>query len=681
MLYQKDEIAKFLMDRRPSLINRTYEGYNYFGESPCHIAVCITNGMLRRLIAKGADVHNPRATGKFFKPSGTLYFGETVLAFAACMGHVDIVHYLIEKVGVDPNQIDHQGNNVLHVLAFWGYFNDTRGRSPSREEYRTYHKHSELGGIYLYLAEAGADDTLANLSGMTPLQVAVWRGHVEMVNAMLNKKRQCMWTFGKASSWMYDLSEIDTFVDPVMMNHTNGAMEIAIQQKNRDVLNLPLFQRLLEAKWISYGRRMFYFNFIRSFIYYLLLTACIYFVPNGYDYYSSLIPDRSRIDYFNTGAIGIVRLVIEIALVASNVYTAADELESMRKLKMDYFTGPGARENMSQWLNLGFMGVAIAARIARNSDVENIFLGFHAMLGWISMMNYSVGFQQLGTLWLIFIKIVTGDLVRFIVLLSVFIIGFGEALWLQMGPYASYYYHMNRGDGSTTPTTTAMITPSPTSGFSNASDDTVATTVGAVATATAAVVGRCLRKLLIQPNPLNPHGQVMITIVGLTTGGICTLRSCGHFRILMQQGDYDDYRNPRNSWFSMILFMVLFFTLMILLLNVFLALLNQTFSKIMEDTEKQWRMIKAQLILSLDEAMLGEYYDDLRNGKDEPSPVCRIGFPRPQQNFMSDGDYERTHEKAANIQTTMVQTDVYAKVHGNHQERVFQILYHFRGEG
>ncbi|KAI8846982.1 hypothetical protein BC829DRAFT_418811 [Chytridium lagenaria] len=124
--------------------------------------------------------------------------------------------------------------------------------------------HSTLGGIYLYLRDAGADDTLANGVGMTPLQVAVARGHTEMVNAMMNTRRETLWVYGKASAFLYDLSEVDTFVDPVTMGHAKGALEIAIKQKNRDVLNLPLFQRILEAKWISYGRAMFTFNVFRS---------------------------------------------------------------------------------------------------------------------------------------------------------------------------------------------------------------------------------------------------------------------------------------------------------------------------------------------------------------------------------------------------------------------------------
>ncbi|KAJ3207236.1 hypothetical protein HDU67_007590 [Dinochytrium kinnereticum] len=576
-----DEIAEYLVHKRPHLINEVYEGANFTGEHCCHLlSVHNKLHLLKKFIRLGADVHNARATGKFFKPSGTLYFGETVLAFAACMGHFEIVRYLIEVVQVDPNIIDHQGNNVLHVLAFWGYYNDTRARHPDRDEYKIYKPHSNIGGIYLYLIEKGADESLANNIGMTPLQVAVARGHTEMVHALLNHKRETLWIFGKASSYLYDLSEVDTFVDPITMNHTKGALEIAITQKNRDVLNLPLFQRLLEAKWISYGRGMFYFTVLRNISYYCLFTAVIYLIPNGADYYQSEVADASRIEYFST-KIGILRLGLEGALLLCNAVTLVEEFSQMKQLKWDYFFGASAMESRFQWVNMVLIACVVISRVAVRSDFENVFLGLHAVVGWISLLNLTVGFRHMGTLWLIFMKVVTGDLFRFIILLVVFLLGFGEALWLQMAPYANHHIEQNTN-------------------------------------ATTGEVSEDLNR-------------------GVADWKSLPLAFLWSFRILMQQGVYDDYRQPRNNWLAILLFMTLFFILLVLLLNVFLAMLNQTFSKIMEDTEKQWRVIWAQLILSYDEALLSSYYNNLRTAKNAPPiPVSRIGFPKEIENFLNN---------------------------------------------
>jgi ankyrin repeat protein len=66
-----------LIDRslsRSFLVNDIFEGFNYYGESCAHIlAVQGRVSMLKKFVEHGADVHVPRATGRFFKQSGTLY--------------------------------------------------------------------------------------------------------------------------------------------------------------------------------------------------------------------------------------------------------------------------------------------------------------------------------------------------------------------------------------------------------------------------------------------------------------------------------------------------------------------------------------------------------------------------------------------------------------------------------
>ncbi|KAJ3108039.1 hypothetical protein HDU96_007704 [Phlyctochytrium bullatum] len=635
-----DEIATYLLEKRPNLVNMVYEGGNYYGESCCHIlAVHGKLGMLRKFVDAGADVHNPRASGRFFKPSGTLYMGETVLGFAAFMGHADVVRYLVESVGVDPNAIDSQGNNVLHMLAFWGLYNDTRARHPHREEYKSYSRHGELGGLYVYLQEAGADDSLVNASGMTPLQVAVARGHAEMVHAVLNHKREMLWVFGKASSYMYDLTEVDTFVNPISMNHAVGALQIAIQQK-----------RLLEAKWESYGRRMFYYKMFLSVLYYIVFTTIIYFLPNGYEYYSYRVPDVSRLNYFNAGAVGYIRLIMEVMIIFANLFTFFDEIASLRKLGIDYFRGPSAQENIVQWTNMGFILGAALCRFAKASDPENIFLGFHALFG-----------------------IVSGDLVRFTILTSVFILGFGEALWLQMYPYASYQkWYLSRQNSSVTASaSTVTFAPSTTvtEAAVTATDNALETfsstaTAGIITAVTTGVASLVIDSLTFDASSVaatrtmssqsmqatddpenvdeSEFGQVEDN-AGIADWNFLLLSFVWAFRTLLQQGVYDDYRKPRNSWFPIFLFIVMVFTLMILLLNVFLAMLNQTFSKIIEDTEKQWRMIWAQLLLQFDEQILAEYSEDYRSALASPfedlslpaSPICRIGFPKKMETSLS----------------------------------------------
>ncbi|KAJ3411613.1 hypothetical protein HDV05_001982 [Chytridiales sp. JEL 0842] len=588
VLHGHEHIIDYLIHRRPNLVNDVYEGFNYFGESCLHIlAVQGKIDMMKKFMAHGGDVHCPRATGRFFKQSGTLYYGETVLSFAACSGQLHVVKYLIEQAGFDPDATDHYGNTVLHVLAYWGYYNDTLARDPNNPAYQSDPKHQEAGGIFLYLLSV-CDGTIANRSGMTPLQVAVWRGKVDMVTALLNYQRTTLWVFGKTSAHLYDLTELDTYVDLYTMNHSKGALDIAVRGKNIAIVSMPIFQRLLEAKWVAYAKNMFYFKLFGSLMYMFLFTAAIILMPNGREFYTveddTEVPWRSS--YLREGARGYARIVIDAILCMSNAYALSEEFEEIVDLGWGYFTGYGAGENIIQWINIiGFFFVVVF-RAALLVELENAALGIHALSGWIYVMYYSKGFKELGTLYLIFVRIIFGDLLRFLLLVSVFILGFGEALWIQMSPFASHYsywYEYYRNNDPDNPKAAAY---GPNDGY--------------------------------------------FDWKGFPTGILWTLR------FIMGDGDYDTYRNAKIAWLALTIYIIATITIVILLMNVFIAMLNQTYSSVMADTEKQWRLLWAELILKMDDQILSKHYPRIYKGLDTRMPPCRIGFPtRLKENFFS----------------------------------------------
>jgi hypothetical protein len=220
---------------------------------------------------------------------------------------------------------------------------------------------------------------------------------------------------------------------------------------------MPIFQRLLEAKWVSYARNMFYFNFLGSLIYMLLFTLSIILMPNGKEFYSrdEGFGPPIRTNYFDD-SVAMFRLVLELTLILANVYSISEEFEEMVDLGLQgYFYGYGSGENVIQWVCIISFGLAVLFRLTVLVELENASLGVHAVTGWLYLMYYSKGFKEIGTLYLIFVKILFGDFLRFILLLSVFVLGFTEALWIQMTPFAAYYqyyYEWYRDNDPNSPT-------------------------------------------------------------------------------------------------------------------------------------------------------------------------------------------------------------------------------------
>ncbi|KAJ1555448.1 Cullin-3, partial [Cladochytrium tenue] len=147
------------------MLNATYEGKTFCGEHAAHIAVVSFGDnlkMLNRLLARGADMFRPKAKGIFFQPRGSFYTGENVLTFAAVMGHQRIVNFLVREMHYDVNVFDSCENNVLHVLSWWGFHNNSRPwYKNSTEEDENANDVVEPGKIYHQLAtgnKANFDD-------------------------------------------------------------------------------------------------------------------------------------------------------------------------------------------------------------------------------------------------------------------------------------------------------------------------------------------------------------------------------------------------------------------------------------------------------------------------------------------------------------------------------------------
>ncbi|KAG2469902.1 TRPV6 protein, partial [Polypterus senegalus] len=119
-LFNSLEAAVALIEAAPDVINEPIVSDLYKGVTALHIAVINENmNLVQELIHRGAEVDTPRATGECFqkKTKNLGYFGEHILAFAACTGNKKIVQLLIEN-GADIRAQDKHGNTVLHVLVF-----------------------------------------------------------------------------------------------------------------------------------------------------------------------------------------------------------------------------------------------------------------------------------------------------------------------------------------------------------------------------------------------------------------------------------------------------------------------------------------------------------------------------------------------------------------------------------
>ena len=192
-------------------LDATYLGQPYFGEVAAHFAIVHEDlPMLKLLVTHGASLA-ARACGDFFYGSPLVYFGGTLLGFAACLDNKPIVEYLLtnECIRANPNGRDlgaeskrekrgrddtpvlqthmHRNNTILHCLVL-----------------------HERAHMFRYLVDHGANPYSFNCMNQTPMLLAVAMGSRKMVSTVMEATQVVAWTFGPMKCVQVPLYEVES---------------------------------------------------------------------------------------------------------------------------------------------------------------------------------------------------------------------------------------------------------------------------------------------------------------------------------------------------------------------------------------------------------------------------------------------------------------------------------------
>lgn len=232
-------LAKKLLKLFPMLINDIYTCDGYFGESSLHMAIVNEDvSIVKLLLDHGANVHE-RCLGSFFLPNdqkdkangqirrrfleqtpqqdtntsqssqsrhedlamdlqsnhfsdpqtnyeGYTYWGEYPLSFAASLGLADC-YKLLQAKGANPNRLDSNGNSTLHICVIANRLD-----------------------MFDLCYSNGANLSLVNKLGFSPLTLAAKLRRVEMLFHILTIMRQVNWIFCNVAFVDIPLDEIDS---------------------------------------------------------------------------------------------------------------------------------------------------------------------------------------------------------------------------------------------------------------------------------------------------------------------------------------------------------------------------------------------------------------------------------------------------------------------------------------
>ena len=253
----------------------------YEGENLLHIAVAHKDEEMVRFLltlfgpAERATLLQARATGTFFRPSDEewanasaatlvrtperLYFGEYPLAFAVCTNQPRLVRVLVSEFGAPLDVADSLGNTLLHMAVMH--------QVPD-----AYDTVLELSGARfdavdgMVQAAASAAPPLwkqKNRAGMTPLCVSARLGLRDMFRKQMLSQRIFHWSYASITSYAYDLEEL---VAP------DGVVTQIIANEHIELVQEPLIEYLLKQQWDAGLGKLFQSRLQRSAALVLVLT-------------------------------------------------------------------------------------------------------------------------------------------------------------------------------------------------------------------------------------------------------------------------------------------------------------------------------------------------------------------------------------------------------------------------
>ncbi|XP_047523525.1 transient receptor potential cation channel subfamily V member 5 [Pieris napi] len=330
------DLAKRLLRFYPKMINDIYMSDEYYGESVLHMTIVNEDPtMVKFLLDAGADYHE-RCFGNFMCPEdqkasrsdsfdhewvnvqpdtnyeGYVYWGEYPLSFAACLAQEESYRLILAR-GANPDKQDTNGNTVLHMLVI-------------------YDKVNTFDMAY----EVGASLNIRNVRNLTPLTLAAKLARTELFFHILNIEREIYWQIGATTCAAYPLGQVDTIDTQTGLISKDSALNLVVFGEKDEHLELleGMLIDLLKTKWNTFVKFRFYRQFILFACYFVVSLVCFTLRPGP--------PDRAlNSTVVNTTVASITNIVdAEVAPEVEN----CSLLHIAEKLAVEVFNGSKVNE-------------------------------------------------------------------------------------------------------------------------------------------------------------------------------------------------------------------------------------------------------------------------------------------------------------------------------------------------
>ncbi|KAI9340995.1 hypothetical protein DFJ73DRAFT_547406 [Zopfochytrium polystomum] len=377
---------------------------------------------------------------------------------------------------------------------------------------------------------------------------------------------------------------------------TLAALEIAVANEQADVIGHPLIQAILQIKWHLYARRKFLLSLVYTTFIVVLFTIALALQPaNPYQRFSYTDDKhftRAALEIFAAfwWAVNSIHIMFKLANAERrHVWHGRNDPKTLQaRLATTWYRAFWRRTNQTfeyyifPLFRVMFLAVfiyraylcALAGRVVEASGIqegivispknqslleghvraENVLLGSAAIFAWLGLLYYSKAFPELGPLYIAIRRAVLRDLRSWVLLFATVLFGFSSAFFLQKNGY----HDLAGGDGVDGAALNLNQTDAAAGGSANATD--------------------------FLPSYWDSWPESVLAT----------------FRTLFQQTDYERFSNSSVVPFAKTLDVIFTLFTLVLVLNILIAKLSQSFTTIASDSQKVWGVQFADLIVEID---------------------------------------------------------------------------------
>ncbi|XP_035782462.1 uncharacterized protein LOC118461347 [Anopheles albimanus] len=268
------KLARILLRVFPEQAIDVMEGEEYLGASALHLAIAYSNNeLVGDLIDAGADV-SQRATGRFFLPRDQQ--GLRPVKTTDYEGLAYLGEYPLAWAACCANE------SVYNLLL-------ECGADPNAQDtFGNMILHMvvvcdklDMFGYALRHPKLPCKNGIVNGAGLTPLTLACRLGRDEVFREMLELSAREFWRYSNITCSGYPLNALDTLM-PDGSTNWNSALFIILNGTKEEHLNMldgGIVERLLDEKWKTFARNQFIKRLLILAIHLFCLSCSVYLRP------------------------------------------------------------------------------------------------------------------------------------------------------------------------------------------------------------------------------------------------------------------------------------------------------------------------------------------------------------------------------------------------------------------